>query len=380
MPDVSQSDLGVEEVLLLDICAARVGQTPPRLDAGAVDWDRFADLASRHRVEPIVWRALQNLQELRPPSTLAQRLQDADRQNALRCLALMSGLVETVGLLAQERITAIPLKGGCLAARYYDDVSCRHAGDIDILVDPTDLARTDRILKSAGYQQISSKTHAAVDDSFVEDGTFVYHLSYLTRTRIPLELHFRLNQNPALLPLRVSQIAARASVVRFGETDLTTMPDDLQFLFLATHGARHEWERLQWVYDIALLVHRTPQERVRDWLVLARQQSVFNPAAQALIMAHRLLGVPVPPEALAARARSSRIRYMERRALQVFLGRAHRNRDGGKGLDVPTRLYRLSMSSDPRYLWNEVWRGGRASWGRITSGLVRRPSSESTVS
>lgn len=371
MPGAEHAALGVEERLLLDICATGFTQVPKPASTTAVDWNRFLELAGRNRVEPLVWRKSRLLPELKLPANVAQRLENADRRNALRCLALMSCLVETTGLLASEGITAIPLKGGCLAARYYDDVASRHAGDIDLLVAPDDLARTHRILKQAGCVQVSSKTHDAVPDTFVEDPTFVYHLSYVTRSGIPLELHFRLNQNPSLLPLQVSEIAARATIVRFGNTDFPTMPDDLQFLFLAVHGARHEWERLQWIYDIALMAHSASRDRVRDWLKLARRQGLFNPAVQALGMAHAMLGVPLPREVAEARARSPRIRFMERRATQVFLGQAQRNRDGGNGVDLPTRIYRLSMSSSPSYLWHEISRGGRAYWGRITHGVVR---------
>jgi hypothetical protein len=97
---------------------------------------------------------------------------------------------------------------------------------------------------------------------------------------------------------------------------------------------------------------------------LAGSQGVFNPAVQALALAHQLLGVAVPREVEQASARSHRIRYMQRRAVQVFLGQVQRNRVGENGLDLPTRLYRLSMSSRPSYLWHEVSRGGRAYWAR----------------
>jgi Uncharacterised nucleotidyltransferase len=382
MPGVEQLDLGEEERLLLDICATGIGRAPPgTASTRPVDWDRFAALASQHRVEPLVWRKLRLRSELELPATVALRLENADQRNALHCLTLTSCLVELADRLASDGITAIPLKGVCLAARYYDAVSSRHAGDIDLLVAPEDLARADRTLKEAGCVQISSKTHAAVSDSFVEDPNFVHHLSYLTRAGVPLEVHFRLNQNPALLPLRVSEIIACATTVRFGKTDLLAMPDDLQFLFLAIHGARHEWERLQWIYDIALMVHKASPGEVRAWIDLAKRYGVYNPAIQSLAMAHHLLGVAVPPEVAAARARSLRVRYMERRAMQVFLGQAQRNRDGGKGLDLPTRIYRLCMSSNPRYLWHEVSRGGRAYWGRLTRGIVRNgDQSERSVS
>jgi hypothetical protein len=364
MLGTGQLNFGEEERLLLHVCATGLGQPPTRISAGAVDWDRFSALASHHRVEPLVWRKLRLRPELKLPTAVAQRLESADRSNALRCLMHISCLVEIADLLASNGITAIPLKGGCLAARYYDDVSSRHAGDIDLLVAPADLARADRSLKQAACVQISSRTHHAVPDWFVENPNFVHHLSYVTRNGIPLELHFRLNQNPRLLPLQVSEIAARATIVRLGNTDLLTLPDDLQFLFLAIHGARHEWERLQWIYDIALLVHKAAPDRVRGWMDLAGSQGVFNPAVQALAMAHQMLGVAVPREVTEARARSRRVRYMERRAVQVFLGQVQRNRAGDNGLDLPTRLYRLSMSSRPSYLWHEVSRGGRAYWAR----------------
>jgi hypothetical protein len=375
MLGTGQLELGTEERLLLHVCAEGFNGAPTHVSAGAVDWDRFATLAHYHRVAPLVWRKLRLRPELKLPAPVAQRLESADRHNALRCLTHISWLVEMADLFTQNGIAAIPLKGCCLAARYYDDVSSRHAGDIDLLVAPADLARADRILKQVGCVQISSKTHDTVPESFVEDQHFVHHQSYLTRNGIALELHFRLNQNPSLLPLQVSDIAARATLVRLGNTDLRTLPDDLQFLFLAIHGARHEWERLQWIYDIALLVHKASPDRVRDWLDLARRQGVFNPAVQALALAHLMLGVAVPREVGQAEARSRRIRYMERRAVQVFVGQIHRNRDGENGLDLPLRLYRLSMSSNPGYLWHEVARGSRACWARITHGVVRLNSS-----
>ena len=56
-----------------------------------------------------------------------------------------------VTALAGDEIPALPLKGVCLAARYYGDVSARYAGDIDLLVPSACLARADAVLRGLGY-------------------------------------------------------------------------------------------------------------------------------------------------------------------------------------------------------------------------------------
>lgn len=356
--------IGKEERLLAELCGGNnIGHAP----TGDLDWLRFARLARSHCIESLIWVGLRRRPLPGLPPEIARRLQGAHQRNSLRGLEATSSLLKVIAALSSEGIPAIPLKGICVAARYYDDPSAREVGDIDLLVAPRDLARGDQVIKQLGYVQVSSKTHEPVREAFTENLNFVHHLSYIGAERVSLELHSRLHQNPALLPLQVAEIVRNGTSIKLGNFNLFILPDDLQFLFLATHGARHEWERLQWLYDIAVMVQRAPPAEVTRWLALAKKHGVANPAAQALVITHRVLGIPVPEEVVVAYKNSKPLRFMVHFAERTLLGKSHRTVNTENGLHLELRLYRLCMSSHPAYLWHEVRRGFRAFLARHTS-------------
>ncbi|WP_145092559.1 nucleotidyltransferase family protein [Sporomusa sp. KB1] len=73
--------------------------------------------------------------------------------------------------------------------------------------------------------------------------------------------------------------------------------DEEWFLFLVQHGAYHSWFRLRWLCDIAVFM----QDGLLDWakvIRLADGYGMRHVLQQAVFLAHRLLGVPIPPSVL----------------------------------------------------------------------------------
>ena len=70
-------------------------------------------------------------------------------------------------------------------------------------------------------------------------------------------------------------------------------PEDL-LLILCVHGAKHLWERLIWLCDVAQLIGATPD---LDWprvLQMARERGVQRMTALGLALARDVLGAPLP--------------------------------------------------------------------------------------
>lgn len=335
-------------------------------ESDPVDWPRLVAIARRHRVAALVWRNLRARPDIEMPAAIVEQFRAAAHLNATNALRLTAHIVQVVSRLGSAGIQVLPLKGICLAARYYPDVSTRHAGDIDLLIAPENMATADSILRGMGYHRVTNTTHVWMPEPFTEDTDYRLHFIYMSPDGVLIELHFRLHNNPDVLPVGVDEIVAKGNTVRLGSATLPVMPDALQFVFLATHGARHEWVRLQWVCDIAMMVDRATADDVRAWLANAAGFGLVNPVVQALVIARHLLGIELPAEVSRAYARSWRIRYMVRRAENLLLKSADHKTDGpSQSFNPGRRLYRICVTSRPSYLLAELKDGLKALSARL---------------
>lgn len=356
-----------EHRLLAALAARRLHRaaSPPAVTDG-IDWQSFGDLTRQHRMVPVIWPILNEAEGLGAPDTLMRDLRDRYQENALYCMRAMAHLTKIAGALHEAAIQVLPLKGICVAALFYGDIASRHGGDIDLLVAPEHHAGASAVMRELGYFPVSNATRVVVGDELEENDTrFKLHSMFVAPDGVIVELHFQLHLNPAVLPLHVDGIIAAGETVQIGRNTLPAMPAALQFVFLATHGARHEWCRLQWVYDIAIMTDRATDDEVRAWQEEAHRHRLSNPAIQALVLAHRIFGAALPDEALAALRRSLRIRYMVRRA-EIALAAWPEVREDEHDIKLGRRLYRACVTSRPSYLWHEARDGFRAAYSRLS--------------
>ena len=106
-----------------------------------------------------------------------------------------------------------------------------------------------------------------------------------------------------------------------GVTAPALSPEHL-ILFLCAHGAKHIWERLAWVCDVARLLQTEPRI---DWpfvFAQARQTGTSRILALGLLVARDLLGVDMPPPAAEFAARDPRARALAQTVRERFLANA----------------------------------------------------------
>jgi len=94
----------------------------------------------------------------------------ASRAIAARQLALAASSIEVLDAMAEAGIRAVVLKGAAIATRLYDDPQRRPAGDVDLLVAPSQARAAAHVLTSLGFRDVLSG--ARTDERAAHAATF----------------------------------------------------------------------------------------------------------------------------------------------------------------------------------------------------------------
>jgi hypothetical protein len=248
---------------------------------------------------------------------------------------------------SQAGIRAIPFKGPVLAYHGYGNLSLRKSGDLDLLIPIQDLPPARQWLVTAGYQ---------VETPLRADGLPCQPDKYEIRGVHPdggvVELRWRLLRQHYSASLGFDRIWERCRPFDMAGLRVPLLADEDLFLILCIHGAKHFWDRLMWICDLAELARVRPD---LDWQSLQRQARALGcerTLALGCLLAVELLGAPLPPGFLRKAEASERIRGLAVQvAEQFFLGPDGRSgRYGTFALDDAsgTRRFDLRVTDRPR--------------------------------
>ena len=140
---------GLRQALLLP------GGPEPGPETGAtdgVDWQRFVQAARRHGVAPVLGRPPAGAPPAGLPAAAQEALHEVHRTNAHRVRLLGNELVAVVVRLRVSGVSALPFKGPLLAARFYPEPASRSCGNLELLIQPTDLQAAGEALAREGYR------------------------------------------------------------------------------------------------------------------------------------------------------------------------------------------------------------------------------------
>lgn len=334
-----------EHELLLQCARTRVCEDDARrvraLARAGLDWDYLVGLARRHTVLPLLQRQLEAHAGDAAPFDVRRTLGEKFRANAARNLLLAGELVRITRRLEALGVGALAYKGPALAASAYGDLTLRRFLDLDIIVRRRDVPRARALLRSLGFGATGGLSPSQEDVLLRSQ-----HNLALARDggRLTVELHWDVAQRRfAAVPLTES-VWARAVAVRVGGGEVKSLaPEDL-LVALCVHGAKHFWERLAWVCDVAELLGSNPN---LDWQLvgaLARDSRVERMLMLGLDLASGLLGAPLPEE-LRRRARA------DAAASRLSVEVARRMFDGAEFAPLGTvRGLRFNLRARPRLL------------------------------
>lgn len=283
------------EVALRCACATVAGVDDTRaLPGESIDWDVLARFATRHGILPLVYEFLSSRLGDAVQGQSARGILRRFQSNTIRNRFLARELVRLTASFEQSRIRTIAFKGPALAVSAYGSVNMRQFVDLDLLVHQEQVAEAIRVLLEEGYVAPSGygtreiARRGAFETSMVKPGTGV-----------AIDLHWRLAEPYFPLSMDREDLWRRAMRIEIENGAVSTLDFEDHLLYLCVHGARHGWEALGGVCDVARLIRVAPI----DWdRVCARSERVGARRMLLLgvLLAHDLIDAEVPERLLDA--------------------------------------------------------------------------------
>lgn len=283
------------------------------------DLVRLSALILRHRVTPLADEAIRAGATADTPLRWRQLLEWLGKQRAVRTrrsLLLCGRLGAVVRALEARDLPCLSLKGVALGARCFPNLGLRETGDIDLLVDGRSVPDVHGVLEAEGFRLVDEASRMPKQGPPTLT-PFEHHVTYLGQDGVVLELHHRLHPNHCLMPIPVRTLMETADRVGLAGTFVPVLAEPFHTMYLATHGARHSWRRLQWLLDIWML-QRNAGTGWEATIEAAEAMRLGVPMHSGIILASRLFGGEIPEASRATYARSAGLRYAVRHGMDAL--------------------------------------------------------------
>ncbi|HZV58855.1 MAG TPA: nucleotidyltransferase family protein, partial [Candidatus Eremiobacteraceae bacterium] len=264
-----------------------------------VSWPALLAEAERHGIISLLASSVARVEQNLAPPEFAQKIQQLHRAQVLAALQMTAELFRLIDQFRDAGLDILLVKGPSLALRAYGDTGARQYGDLDFLVRQKDILRATELMISAGYQpEIPVK---ALNAQKIP-GQYVF-----VRIAAPLLVELHTERTMRYFPrgLPIEEFFARQQYVSIDGHQIPTLAIEDELILICIHGAKHLWERLSMVADVAAFIDR---QTSLDWeraFVTARAVGAERMLDTGLLLASNLLDAALPQN-VQARLQSDR--------------------------------------------------------------------------
>jgi hypothetical protein len=337
------TDLRPEHELLL--CCARTslrGEKAERVETllqGEMDWPYLYKVGARHGLAPLLYKNLKSASPEKVPETVMDQLRNHFLVVAGHNLLRTQELLKLLHLFESHDVFAVPYKGPVLAESIYGDIGLRQFSDLDILVQQENVSKAKDLLVSNGYRWFS-ELNTTQQEVYLRSGSGCFRFCR-GDGKVIVEVDQEittLREFPLWLDLE--SFWKRLVRIPFEGRNVPAFPAEDLLLILCVHGAKHRWEQLNWVCDLAELIRVHPE---LDWEGLLKRSGTLGCERIVFLgvfLAHHLLGALLPAEVL-RRAKSDPA--VETLATEVCERLFHDGNGSSRGaFDLPSFYLRVS--------------------------------------
>jgi hypothetical protein len=255
--------------------------------AGPPDWPSLLAQADDHSVLPLLASGLLGLAPGASPPGIQSRLLGWQREQMVFTLTLSAELFRIFERFAALDIGALVTKGPALAVRCYGDPGMRQYGDLDLVIREADIRRVTQAMLDLGYEPRILLT--AIDAKKMP-GEYAFRK---LDTGLLVEFHTEQTFRYHPRRLQIQKLFERRAFVTIDGRSVPALSLEDELVLICVHGAKHFWERLMWIADVAALISRQPP----DWnraMAAAREVGAERILRLGLCLATDVLGAELP--------------------------------------------------------------------------------------
>lgn len=258
-----------------------------------IDWDEWLAWVARHKVIGYLHHKLPESTRRELPAVAAGALREGGLLAVRRTLGIAGELSRLAALFEARGIRVMGLKGSLVSQQLYGEPGVRHAGDIDLLVAPGDIAAADSLLRESNYR----RSYPDFEPTAFQWRRFLqieHELCHFHQeSGVIVELQWRLEGLP---DIAFDELWHSRSHVEIAGRKVAALPAEVAVLFLFAHGAKHGWASLFWLVDAAIYLRGCDSRAASALLDSARRMAVTKPLLQGSLLAREVLGVDLPGE------------------------------------------------------------------------------------
>jgi hypothetical protein len=253
-----------------------------------VSWPALFTLAEAHGVNSLLASGVAQFEENVAPPEFAHKIRQLHRAQVLSTLQMTIELFRLVDQFRDAGLDTLLVKGPTLALRAYGDTGARQYGDLDFIVRQKDILRATELMISAGYKpEIPAE---AISPQKIP-GQYVF-----VRIATPLLVELHTERTMRYFPrgLPIEEFFARRQYVGVDGHEVPALAIEDELILICIHGAKHLWERLSMVADVAAFVARQTALNWERSFSTARAVGAERMLDTGLLLAGNLLGVALP--------------------------------------------------------------------------------------
>lgn len=308
-------------VLEMVLCSARP-KSPENDDrirallAEELDWNEVLACAQQHKLAPLMHERLRTLDAPWIPQGQKERLENLARDLAKNNLAFMGEMLSLCGTFEAAGIPAFPFKGPALGWLAYRNFAHRTCVDLDFVLPQHYIREAIAALQAKGYTPQFDPVEVQAGERGPAPGQYAFGPS---RDRRFVELHTERTLRYFSPPLNLDEMNSRAIQMEIGGQKLRSFCVEDLLVMLSVHGAKHFWERLAWIVDIAQLI----DVQEVDWTLLseiaARMEST-RLLLLGLYLAREMAGASLPQNVLDRARGDSQVQWLAGKIFEHYAG------------------------------------------------------------
>ncbi len=258
-----------------------------------VAWERVLALAVRHQTVALACAALERWgREAVPAGVMEElgKLAGGARRRALLAAAESARIARGLG---GGGFGVLPLKGAALSEELYGDPAARQAADVDLLVRKSEVERAEEVLAGLGYE------------AEFPAGRMTPRMRELVR-RCASAVGYRHGTLPVAVDLHWDQelwtgeqlelLWRRSEAGECLGVPMRRLDGDALLVYLCDHGTKHNWSRVKWLSDVAMLLARGRERPWAELFALAGEMGAGVALAGAALLAEQVYGLALGVE------------------------------------------------------------------------------------